>query len=274
MPVRQGLRSLQALLDYEDFQQVRQLATTLPLGMLLERQPRFAYKYLSRYLAASFPRRARLAALLHHYRFLAARLRPEFFMQLHQQPVLWQARQGADTFAITLAYPQQIGFECELLLKFLVNGQLVQVVGFAVVPGALVGVAARHALFFSQVQGTRRADLLRRATKALHDVTPAMLLVHAAYGLAEALGIGAAVGISTEEQLCVPAGPCFDYNGFWEQLRGERLPQHLYALAVPAPERPLHEIKSNHRARTLRKRQLKQELRAAVAAQVQALFLS
>lgn len=271
--VKHGIRELQTLLNYAGFRQVQHLARTLPLGPLLERQPRFAYKYLSRYTAASFSRPQRLAALLGHYRFLAATVRPEFFRLLHAQPLVWQATHGADAFAITLSYPQRVGFECELSLNFLLNGVLLQVVGFVLVPGRLVGVATGQVLLFSQVQGTRQVELLRHATHTLHDTTPAALLVNAAYGLAEALGITAAAGISAEEQLGIGAGWRFDYNGFWEQFRGERTHQQLYALAVPAPERPLHEIRHNHRARTLRKRQFKKELREAVASHARAKFL-
>ena len=271
--MKHGLRSLQTLLNYPGFMQVKRLTSSLALAPLLECQPRFSYKYLSRYSAASFSRRTRLAALLNHYQFLSARVRPEFFGQLPAQPVLWRAQCGADEVSITLSYPQLVGFECELSLNFFFNSTLLQVVGFVIVPGHVVGATTEHALLLSQVQGTRHAALLKQATKTLHDSTPASLLVNAAYGLAEALGITGAAGVSSAEQLGIPGGHHFDYDAFWQQFRGERNSQNLYLLAVPAPERPLLEIKHNHRARTLRKRHYKQQLRESVARQFSQAFL-
>lgn len=273
LPIKHGIRSLQTLLNYSDYQQVKRLTSSLALAPLLERQPRFAYKYLSRYSAASFSRTKRLAALLNHYHFLTAAVTPAFFQELHERPVIWQAECGGDQFAISLSYPQQVGFEGELSLNFSINSTLLQVVGFSIVPGRIVGATGKQALLFSQVQGVHDAALLKYATRALHDITPATLLINAAYGLAAALRIRHAAGISSEEQLSSCRNNFFDYNAFWGQFRGERTADNLFLLAVPASEWPIKSVKANHRARTLRKRQYKQQLRAAVEAYCQEAFL-
>jgi len=269
--LHRALHRAQILLEFSAFFRLQQLAKTLSLVQLLKIQPKFIYKYLSPYTALSFSRPMRLAAILNHYQFLVERVTPHFFAALTRSPVLWQ-QCGPDQLAITLSYPTCTGYEGELSLNFSVDGVVVQVISFVIVPGRLVGSASAQALFICQVQGTRNAPLLRHATKALHDITPATLLVHAAHGLASALGIGQLVGISTEEQLCRDK-ISFDYASFWQQFEGQRTAANLFLLAGPAAEKPIQQIKSNHRARTLRKRLAKQQLRLAVAQQFGALCL-
>ncbi len=264
LAAKHTIRSIQTLWDYADFRRVRHLTLTLPLAALLERQPRFSYKYLSRYTAASFSRTTRLAAILNHYQFLVASVGAGFFELVATKPVVWQAQHGPDTFAVVLSYPALVGFEGELSLSLLLNDVLLQVVSFVIVPGQLVGYSGGQTLLMGQVQGTRQAALHKHATKVLLDIAPAALLVNAAYGLAAALRIGRAAGISNEEKLSIGAGNCFDYNALWEQLGGVKTAGKLFLLAIPAPEKPIESIKSNHRARTLRKRQYKQAVRGAV----------
>lgn len=273
LAVKYGVRSLQTLLNFSDAQRMKHLSMTLAVAPLLERQPRFRYKYLSRYLAASFSRTTRLKTILNHYHFLAEKTTPAFFKCLPQQPVIWCEARGDSTFTITLSYPRQVGFEGELSLNFCLNSTLLQVVSVVIVPGSVVGVSSAQALLISQVQGTRNAALLKQATKSLHDITPAALLVNAAYGLAEALGIAQAAGVSTAEQLSYGHGSSFDYDGFWQQFGGVPTAHNLFLLDIPAAEKPISSIKPKHQARTLRKRQYKQQLRAAIAAHFQRVFL-
>ena len=274
LAVKHGVRSLQTLLNFSDAQRLKQLAESLAVAPLLERQPRFRYKYLSRYLSASFSRTTRLKTILNHYHFLAEKTRPAFFTQLPQQLTIWRETCGDNSFSISLSYPRQVGFEGELSLNFYLNSTPLQVVSFVIVPGQVVGATGAQALLIGQVQGTpSNAAALKQATKALHDITPAALLVNAAYGVAEALGIGHAAGVSTAEQLSHGAGSSFDYDGFWQQFGGAPTVHNLFLLDIPAAEKPISSIKPNHRARTLRKRQYKQQLRAAIAAHFQSAFL-
>ena len=267
-----SIRRAQIFLELPDFWRLQQLADALALLPLLKIQSKFIYKYLSPYAARSFSRKMRLAAILHHYRFLRQRVAPGFFAGLAHAPVLWQQQCGPDLFSIALGFPPRSGFEGELTLSFYCNATVLQVISFVLVPGALVGSPSPQALFICQVQGERQPELLKHATRSLHDCTPAVLLVNAAYGLAKALRIGQVVGISTEEQLCRDK-ISFDYASFWQQFDGQRTAANLFLLATPVLEKPIQQIKSKHRARTLRKRLAKQQLRAAVAQQFSALCL-
>lgn len=273
LAVKHGVRSMQTLLNFSDAQRLKQLTTSLAVAPLLERQPRFRYKYLSRYLAASFSRTTRLKTILNHYHFLAEKTTPAFFTALPQQPTIWRETWDDSVFTISLSHPRHVGFEGELSLNFCCNSTLLQVVSFVIVPGAVVGAADAQALLIGQVQGTRNAALLKQATKTLHDITPAALLVNAACGLAESLGIKHAAGVSTAEQMCHGYGSSFDYDGFWQQFGGQPTVHNLFLLDIPAAEKPIEEVKANHRARTLRKRQYKQQLRAAIATNFQSAFL-
>lgn len=267
-----GMRRAQILLEFPDFLRLQQLAEELALVRLLRIQPKFIYKYLSPYAALSFTRQMRLAAVLTHYQFLRQRVGPSFFASLAHGPVLWQQQCEDDLFTISLCFPVRSGFEGELTLRFCCNKTVLQVISFVIVPGALVSSPSERALFICQVQGERHPELLKHATKALSDSTPAVLLIHAAYGLASALHIGQVVGISTEEQLC-SAKISFNYAAFWQQFDGQRTAANLFLLATPALEKPIQQIKSKHRARTLRKRQCKQQLRATVAQNFEAAFM-
>lgn len=265
-------RHLQAHARRAEFEQMRQLAAQPALAPLLARQPRFPYKYLSSYVAASFSRPMRLAAVLQHYQFLAEALPPTFLTRLAQQPVIWQADWADEQLAITLAYPRKAHFEGELSLHFYRGRVLLQMLTCVVVPGRLLGLAAPRVLLISQVQGTRDTEAIRLVTKHCHDTPPANLLVQACYGLAAALGLPYAAGVSSREQLGRGRDCYFDYDHFWAQFRGQRLPSHFYLLDWQAPERPLEEIKAKYRPRTLRKRALKQRVRQAVAEAFQTQF--
>ena len=273
IPLKQAVRHLQTLLYYSDFQRLKHLVASLPLGPLLARQPRFLHKYLSPYIAASFGPTARLAVLLHHYQFLKHQSGPAFFSAVAGHAVLWRDVHGPDVFTIFLAYPLRVGFEAELSLHFALNNTVLQVVGFVIAPGPVVGMASGPVLLFSQVQGTRDVGLLKHATKTLHEIPPAILLVNAAYGLMAALGIAQAAGVGTENQLSAGPTTYFDYTSFWHKLLGHQTtPGAPLQLPVPTPEKPIAQIASNHRGRNLRKRRYKQSIRETVEQQARATF--
>ena len=273
VPLKQSVRYLQTLLNYSDFQHLKYLVASLPLAPLLARQPRFLYKYLSPYIAASFGRTSRLTVLLHHYQFLKHQSGPAFFTAVAGQAVLWRAVHKSEVFTISISYPQRVGFEAELSLNFALNDTVLQVVGFVIAPGQVLQMASGPVLLFSQVQGTRDVSLLKHATKTLHEIPPAILLVNAAYGLMAALDITRAAGVGTEHQICAGPTTYFDYTAFWNRLLGSRTAAgDILLLPVPTPEKPIAQIASNHRGRNLRKRRYKQSIRETVEQQARIAF--
>lgn len=272
-PLKQAVRQLQTLLNNADFQHLKQLVAQLPLAPLLRRQPRFVFKYLSPYIATNFDRTSRLTLLLHHYRFLQQHCGPAFFAAVAGHAILWRDERGPEVFTISISYPQQIGFEAELSLNFVLNDTVLQVVGFVIAPGHLLGTAEEPILLLSQVQGTRQAALLKHATRALHDIPPAILLVNAAYGLVAAWGIRRAAGVSSESQVSAGQGNYFNYTAFWQRLMGSSSGAGgTLLLPMPTPEKPITQIASHHRGRNLRKRRYKQGIRETVEQQARATF--
>ena len=240
---------------------------------MLKRQPRFFHKYLSPYASVAFDRKTRLAVLTNHYAFLKAQANQAFFPALAQEAVLWRDCIESTEFSIALSFPIHVDYEAELSLHFSIDGTLIQVVSFVIVPGATMGSTEPQVLLFTQVQGLANAEQIRKATKLLYDITPAALLIHAAYGLACAWGIGGAAGVSTAGKAGTWVYRWFDYDAFWLDLKGERSSQEsVYLLPVPPPDRPIEEIRRNHRNRTLRKRKYKRELREQVAQHWQTTF--
>lgn len=273
LPVIYAIKPVLTLLNYKGFQALKRVTADLPLAALLKRQPRFLYKYLVPYAAANFDRRTRLAILINHYHFMKTRANAAFFPALAATPVLWRKHFGPDECTISLSYPLHVSNESELSLHFSWNSVLTQVVSFVVVPGSAVGAASPHVLLFGQVQGFANVEQLREITKTLFDITPANLLVHAAYGLASAWRLAGAAGVSKQNKVGKWINRYFDYDAFWLDLKGELNPQaDAFLLPVPPPERPLEEVKRNHRARTQRKRAFKEAVREEVAQHWQATF--
>ena len=273
LPVVHAIKPVLALLNYKGFRQLKGLTANLPLEPLFKRQPRFHYKYLAPYAAASFDRGTRLAVLINHYQYLIDRTNAAFFPAMTQSPVLWRFRSGDDECTISLSYPLHVANEAELSLHLEWNSTLTQVVSFVIAPGSTVGSPCSQVLFFGQVQGFANAAQLKDITKALNDITPASLLVHAAYGIASALRINGAAGVSKHNKVGKWVYRHFDYDTFWLDHKGELNPHtDVFLLPVPPPERPLEEVKRNHRARTLRKRQFKESVREEIAQFWQANF--
>ena len=273
MPVVYALSPVLTLLNLAQFRRFRALVASLPLAPLRARYPRFLYKYLSSYAVASFGRRTRLAVLSHHYRFMAAQAGPAFFRALEQRPVLWRWACDADEYTIRLAFPLYVDYEGELLLELALNEAVLQLVTVVVAPGAAVGAARAAVLLITHVQGRAPAEVMKHARKTLHDTTPAAVLVQAAYGLATAWGLDTGAGVGSSEKAGAWAKRHFDYDAFWLELHGQRAARlNVYHLPIPAPEKPLEEIKHAHRARTQRKREFKREVREQVAHRWQDIF--
>ncbi|GAA4029096.1 VirK/YbjX family protein [Hymenobacter glaciei] len=266
MPLLYAVSPVLTVLNYKEFRALKQATAQLPLGPLLQRQPRFYHKYLSPYASVSFGRKTRLAVIANHYQFLKEQANAAFFPALAQEIVLWRDCVDSEEFSISLSFPIHVDYEAELSLHFSMNGTIIQVVSFVIAPGAAVGATAPQVMLFTQVQGLANAEQIRRATKLLYESTPATLLVQAAYGLALAWGIECAGGVSTEGKAGKWVYRWFDYDAFWQEFKGEVGSNDcIYLLPVPPPDRPIEEIRRNHRNRTLRKRKYKRELREQVA---------
>lgn len=260
-------RRLRTLFHADEFRLWRELADSLPLVTIRKKYPYFLYKYLGTYIGKGFSRSTKLAILRYHYGFIKYRIGVHFFKALDTSLVLWSHELDDGILTISLSHPPIVDFESELSLSFTLDGSVLQVLGFVIAPGSVLGTPSGATLLLSQVQGIKDAGLLKDVTRMLKDITPAVVLVNAAYGLAAALGIAQAAGVSTEQQV---SGPhiYFKYSEFWRVLGGKETAGGIFQVPIPTPERPINQISSNHRSKTLRKRHFKQSVREAVGKKV------
>jgi uncharacterized protein VirK/YbjX len=245
-------------------------------GYAFRCQPVLAFKYLGRYLANSFDTAARLRIMSHHYRTLAARLPDLGELGFPwNEIVLWSHRVELDTFTIGLCMPANHYLEGELSLVFSVNGVRLHKLSFTCIPGKEVGVEAESALLVGGSQGFPGATaLIRQASKAIGEISPAAMLILSLQALAKHLGADAIFGISADEQTSLCAEPeqaKSRYDALWEMMGGERQGR-FYRLPSAVVWKDTSHLSNSHRARARRKRELKERILGQIRKNVERLF--
>jgi uncharacterized protein VirK/YbjX len=244
---------------------LKRLLNQPSLRALLAENPEVVYRPYLRYLATSFTKTDRRAALYHHYANLASSVSTTFFAELlHDRPLLWQMRVGSDLFDIRISFTYKLHHEGDLQLIFLRNSVPLYYLAFTITPGWLVGCAADDVMLIARLQGIA-GDFaaIRGATKTCMDVSPPALLMAALQGIGKALNIGMIAGVTNKEQLTAHMDAdrrmYFDYDAFWSTYVGNAA-EKFYMIRVPIPEKPLAQISTMHRRRTRLKRQFKREV--------------
>ena len=233
-----------------------------PLLRIFRAEPRLMFKFLGDYLATDLSLRERAAMLIHHYTFLETHVDPEFLARIAGRIELWQLPVGERTYRICMFVSRIPHGEGDLTLIFDADGVDIYTLSFTIGPGSIAGLDAHHAMYIARVQGKGKGlARIREATKNCHDVSPAMLLLAAAEGVARALELGDMVGIGAsahvsagniEAETLVKA-----YDEFWRAVGGERLDRAMFHLRVPMPGKSILSVTRDHRSRTNRKRRFK-----------------
>lgn len=231
---------------------------------LAHADPRFAFKYLtSGYLARRFTVAERAACFTHHYRSLHEKLPSAFLQQiLRRDATLVEMEKDGLSLAITFGLSRTHDKEGELSLNLVVEGECVFIVSFTVVPGRVVRSQAAEVLLISRIQGVKGCyRLIAQATRALHNVAPAALLVAALQGVGEALGIGTLGCIRAADQNSY-SEDCAAllesaYDGFFSARGVKQNAAGIYLSSIPLPEKPMAQIKPGHKLRTREKRAFK-----------------
>jgi uncharacterized protein VirK/YbjX len=169
-----------------------------------------------------------------------------------------------------MGLPKPLDKEGEMSVKLLVDGEIVFVLSFAIVPGWVIKSEAAEVLLITQIQGRRGAYReIHLATKALHDVAPAALLLAAVQGIANAFGIAQLAGVSAVRQSCFTpeCAAAFKgaYDDFFAVLGMTRNAAGFFLSPVPIEEKSLACIKPGHKLRTRQKRAFKQQIQLACA---------
>jgi len=241
------------------------------LAEAVRRNPRLPFKHLTRdFLVRGFTIPARAACLMHHYRRLHAAL-PDLLLRqiLRGEVPLVELLEGG-RFTISIGPSWSSHKEGELSLNLHVDGEVVFVLSFTIVPGWVVESSAAEIFLITRIQGVKGCyPQISRATRALHDVAPAALLFAALQGVAGALGVHAMAGISAvrqiayEEQYAVAFHTAYD--AFFAELGIAVTSAGFFLSPLPIGEKPLQTIKQGHKLRTREKRAFKQNIEAACA---------
>jgi len=226
----------------------------------------FRFRYLHPYLSTSFCIDSRAAILANHYNFINDNMAKNFMNNVLEGPiVLWEERRGADLFTISLVFSYYYN-EGDLALIFQLNHTRLFNITFSIVPAGIIKIPAAQVLFIGCIHGKSCFDLIKYATKALNDISPATMLLTAARGIATALQIEYIAGISCKDQIATAWAPIsFCYDEFWISNGAEKINEGLFLLPSMLKDKPLGLIKINHRSRTKRKRQFKYNLLTQVS---------
>lgn len=228
---------------------------------IVKHHPRVAFKYLHKYLSLPFDLHTKSTILENHYRFLSEHVRRDFVDRICLGSVhLWEFPAEDDVYRIGLKYPGNE--EGELFLIFSKNNVIVYTLSFTIAPGKLLSVDVDQVIFIGRVQGVaNKLDEIRHATKVLHDLIPATILLSAVRGIAIALGIPVLIGVSANHQITRKGEPhTAAYDDFWTTSGGKKINDQYYYLPTVQIEKPIGSIKNNHRSRVKRKRYIKNEL--------------
>ncbi len=244
-----------------------------PLTEFFFNHPSFAFKYLTRdYLARGLTVAERASCFLHHYQRMVAALPEALFRQtLHEDIPLHEISEGDYCFALTMGLSRPYDEEGELSLNLRVDGEIVFVLAFTIVPGSVVQSPAHEVLLVTRLQGVKGAyTQIAAATKTLHDVAPGALLLAALQGLGDALGISeiAAVSAARQSSYNEDSAAAFKkaYDDFFAEVGMTNQATGFYRASLPLQGKPLSCIKHGHKLRTREKRAFKQQIQSACAA--------
>jgi uncharacterized protein VirK/YbjX len=236
---------------------------------LMEVNPRFALKYSSlHYLARGLTVEQQAECFIHHYSRLPDVLPENVLIKVLLEDILLDEIQTAnDLFAVRMGLSRPWDDEGELSLNFEVNGKVVFVLSFTIIPGWVVQSEAREVVLVSRLQGVKGYfEEIQRATKTMHDVAPPALLFAALCGVAAAFGIKRMAGITAamKPEFHFYEGEATHiqqaYDEFFSELGATKGPADFYLAPMPPPEKPITSIKRGHKTRTRKKRAFKQEI--------------
>jgi hypothetical protein len=261
-----------ALTNIGTLQEVVQLLKLQPFAEAARFSPRFAFKYLTNdYLVRGFTMTERVCCFVHHYRRLHEVLPDRLLRQaLWGDVTLHEIPDCENRFTLSMGYSRAYDKEGELSLNLHVDGQIVFLLSFTIVPGWVVKSEAAEILLITRIQGMKGTSRqIHLATKVLHEVGPGALLLAALQGIAMVFGIGelAAVSATRQSSYNKELAATFQtaYDDFFAELGIPRCPAGFFFSPVPVEDKPLACIKQGHKLRTREKRTFKQQIQLACA---------
>lgn len=247
--------------------EVFRLAGLPDFAEVTRNNPKFVFKFLfSHYLAKGFTVDECASCFLHHYRYLRKTLSVPLLRQiLDGEITLREFSDRRSRIALTIGLSRPVNKEGELSLNLRVDGEIVFVLAFTIVPGRMVKSDAQDILLISRMQGVRGsyADI-SFATKSLHDIAPRALLFAAVQGVAIAFGIAeiAAVSAARHTSCIAQTAAAFklNYDDFFAELGIPKSASGFFFSRVPIEDKPLVLIKRGHKLRTKKKQAFKRQV--------------
>ena len=263
-----------ALTNLGTIREVHRSIKVGPLSETAENNPRFSFKFLSHnYLARSLTVGERASCFLHHHRRMEAVLPAGMLREILLADVRVHEIVEADhrfTLTIGLTRQRNCDKEGEWSINLLVDGEIVYVLSFTVIPGWTIGTTADEVVLISRLQGMPgRYSEIKLATRAMVDVAPGALLLAAVQGLAVTLAIGELASVSATDQsmYCKEYEAVFKsaYDEFFAELGIAKNGAGFFLSPIPIPEKPMSLVKQGHKLRTRAKRAFKAEIMLEVA---------
>jgi uncharacterized protein VirK/YbjX len=256
--------ALRVLFSLRQHLVVQKLLSDPQYMMLIREQPLLPLKYASPYVALGLSTRVRRSILSAHYQFLRQKFRPTFLDSVLGSLPLWLATMGAQEFQISIDFPYS-NTEGDLQLVFRMDGTKVYKLIFVFASGRDFDLADDMVIAVTNIQGAADFDRVKLATRKCHDIQPAHMLMAALSGLADATNISTAVGFHGDRQISRCTRLFFSYEDFYDIYGEKILGRKMHRMPLPHSEKPVSDIQSNHRKRSLRKRRFKADIRAQVS---------
>jgi uncharacterized protein VirK/YbjX len=232
---------------------------------------RFALKFAAEdYLVRGLTAQERKVCFLHHYNFLKKAVPEEMLRRiLHDRVSVLEVNEEGRQYRVTAHLSRPWDKEGELSLTLDASGIDLYVLSFSIVPGQILKLAIPDVVLVTRIQGIRgEFKGIQEATRALHDVAPAALLMAALQGLGEALGVGEIAGVAALRQSAYNElyKEVFvrSYDEFFLEMGLAKAEGELYRSPIPIPDKPLQEVKRGHKLRTKEKRAFKREVADSV----------
>ncbi len=247
------------------------ILNTAAFAGIISADQRFPFRYLTKnYLSTRFTVTERATSFLHHYSRLNTLISvPQLLQVLHRDLTLFERRESGNVYRIAMCLSRASYSEGELSLNLEVNGTVVFVLSFTIIPGRVIALEDRDVLMISRLQGKPGCQRqIRDVTKALHEVAPGALLVTALQGVAKAFGVSHLAGVCAADHFCYQEAQCTSfekaYDDFWVELGATRNTANFFLCTVPLREKPLLLIRNGHKARTKKKRKFKEQIAESV----------
>jgi uncharacterized protein VirK/YbjX len=249
---------------------VLQILSRPAYKQFIQVDPRFALKWMGRdYLARGLTVTCQADCFIHHYRRLPDVIPDRVLVRLLLGQIqLMEIREGNDYFAINMGLSRPRDNQGEFSLELEVNGKMVYVLSFTIIPGSVVQSEVKEVMLISRVQGVRGCfNEIQLATKTMQDVAPPQFLLAALCGIAEAYEIGAMAGVNAT---MIPEFHSYQdeaahiheaYDVFFAEVGATKgCRSGFYLSPLPPSEKPLVQVKRGHKRRTREKRKFKRQI--------------